>query len=115
VREEGKGEETVMKTAKAQRDHGRPKQRELPTFPNRGEAGLCRRDIAALLRITTRTLDKMIGSGLYPGCDFRVPDPQKGDPRWRVATHDAWVRRQAGIEEPDSNESEVPKRKPGDK
>lgn len=68
-------------------------------LPSRGEAALSRADIAALLRITTRTLDNMIGAGQYPRCDFRMPDPEKGDPRWRLSTHDAWVRKRAGVAE----------------
>lgn len=63
------------------------------------EALLTRKRIAILLGITPRTLDKMIGAGEYPRCDFRLRDKEHGDPRWRTATHDAWVRRQAGIEE----------------
>jgi hypothetical protein len=78
-------------------DRDRPQLAWPVPFPC--EALLTRRDIAALLRITTRTLDTMISSGQYPRCDLRLPDPEKGDPRWRVATHDAWIRERVGVAE----------------
>lgn len=87
---------TKVKATKGEREKYQP-----APLPSRGEVGLTRADIAALLRITPRTLDNMVGAGQYPRCDFRMPDPEKGDPRWRLSTHDAWVRKRAGaLEEP---------------
>lgn len=63
------------------------------------DALITRRQAAFLLGTTTRTLDKMIGSGQYPRPDTRIPDPVKGEPRWRLGTHRTWVRRRCGIEE----------------
>lgn len=70
-----------------------------PAMPGRGEALFTRRMIAERLSLSVRTLDQMIVRGDYPAPDCRLPDPERGDPRWRESTHDAWVRRRCGVEQ----------------
>lgn len=72
-----------------------------PAYMPPSEALLSRSQVATLLGVMPRTFDRMVAAGQYPRCDLRVPDPEKGDPRWRVASHDAWVRRRSGAEEVD--------------
>lgn len=47
---------------------------------------LTRRDLAAVLRISSRTLDRMRSAG-------RIPDPLAGpgQPRWNAGDVDAWI------------------------
>lgn len=79
-----------MKTAK--------RAPESPQVPARGEYLLTRRTLAALLSISTKTLDRMISLRQYPPPDLRLPDPETGEPRWRQATHDRWVKVRSGAE-----------------
>ena len=48
---------------------------------------LTRRDLAALMRVSTRTLDRLRADG-------DAPDPLagRGRPRWDGADVDAWIR-----------------------
>jgi predicted DNA-binding transcriptional regulator AlpA len=65
---------------------------DAPALPADDDGLITRRQVAALLGTTTRTLDKMIGSGQYPRPDTRIPDRVRGEPRWRAGTYRRWLR-----------------------
>jgi predicted DNA-binding transcriptional regulator AlpA len=72
------------------------------------EALLTRQQVARLLSISLRSLASMIARGEYPKADVRL-GPQQ--PRWRVATHDAWVRKRAGVQDGADDLGSVPARR----
>jgi predicted DNA-binding transcriptional regulator AlpA len=58
-----------------------------PVLPPGCDSLLSKSQVCAALGISVRTLDGMIASGAYP-----KPDIKLGPfPRWRVATHNAWI------------------------
>jgi predicted DNA-binding transcriptional regulator AlpA len=70
-------------------DGGRRKLPPVPLPPaNSCEALMTKADVCAALRISLRALDGMISAGDYPAHDTKL-GPQQ--PRWRRATHDAWI------------------------
>lgn len=60
------------------------------------EVLLTRKKIARLLSISLRSFASMLSKGEYPKEDARL-GPQQ--PRWRLSTHDAWVRKLCGVNE----------------
>jgi hypothetical protein len=56
-------------------------------IPPGAEALLGKAQICAALGISLRTLQSMLAAGEYPPADTRIGL----FPRWRVATHNAWI------------------------
>jgi predicted DNA-binding transcriptional regulator AlpA len=52
---------------------------------------ITRRQVAALLGTTTRTLDQMLSVGKFPRPDVRL-GAAGGLPRWRMGTYRRWVK-----------------------
>ena len=57
------------------------------SLPSGCEAMLGKAQICTALGISLRTFQGMLSSGDYPKCDTRIGL----FPRWRVATHNAWI------------------------
>jgi predicted DNA-binding transcriptional regulator AlpA len=81
-----------MKTrAKAKPKAGKPSS--AVAIPPGVAVALERRQIAAALGVTTKTLGQMVSSGEYPGPDFHIGRL----PRWRAETHNAWMAGKNGV------------------
>lgn len=59
-------------------------------LPQNTTATLSKTQIAAALNYSLRSLDALVSAGGYPRPDFLL----NRSPRWRVATHNAWVDEQ---------------------
>ena len=69
---------------------------DAPSLPADDDGLITRRQVAALMQMTTRTFDKMRANKQFPRPDVRIPDPVKGEPRWRLGTYRRWLRERGG-------------------
>lgn len=69
--------------------------KEAPPLPAISEALLGKSQICFALGVSLRTLQSMLSTGEFPKSDAHIGK----FPRWRVATFNAWVRKQCGVGE----------------
>ena len=65
--------------------------RKPPHLPPGAEPLLAKEQICALINYSPRSFDSLLSSGGYPPADLAL----NRFPRWRVETHNGWVRDQA--------------------
>jgi predicted DNA-binding transcriptional regulator AlpA len=88
-----KKQKTDTKTEKSKLREARMSNSKSTEHLGNSEQLLSRHQVAVLLSTSLRSLATMLAKGQYPKPDTHL-GPQQ--PRWRLVTHDAWVRKQCG-------------------